>query len=146
MSSCRPHKFELQADTARARLAHRHSNAAELTLSTQSLDDLSSREEAILDVHEALLVLEQTEPRLAQVVEMRYYGGYTEAEIAETLGVTGSAVRREWNKARLLLKAALERKLNNTRAKTAMRWIQSVAGPTATGRSETIKGPRRADQ
>ena len=80
-----------------------------MTLSTQLLEHLSSGEEAILDVHEALLLLEQAEPRLAQLVEMRYYGGYTEAEIAETLGVTERTVQRDWNKARLLLKAALQR-------------------------------------
>ena len=68
-------------DTARARLAQRRGGGApELTLSTQLLEHLSSGEEAILDVHEALLLLEQAEPRLAQLVEMRYYGGYTEAE------------------------------------------------------------------
>ena len=95
-------------DTARARLAQRRGGgAAELTLSTQLLDHLSSGEEAILDLHEALLVLEQAAPRLAQLVEMRYYGGYSEAEIAETLGVTERTVQRDWNKARLLLKAAL---------------------------------------
>jgi RNA polymerase sigma factor (TIGR02999 family) len=98
-------------DTARIRLAQRRGGgAAELTLSTQLLEHLSSGEEAILDVHEALLVLEQAEPRLAQLVEMRYYGGYTEAEIADTLGVTERTVQRDWKKARLLLKAALERR------------------------------------
>jgi DNA-directed RNA polymerase specialized sigma24 family protein len=61
-------------------------------------------------VHEALDVLEQADPQLAQLVEMRYYGGYSEAEIAETLGVTERAVQRDWNKARLLLAAALKRK------------------------------------
>jgi RNA polymerase sigma factor (TIGR02999 family) len=97
-------------DTARARLAQRRGGGAtELALSTQLLDHLSSGEEAILDVHEALLVLEQADPRLAQLVEMRYYGGYTEAEIAETMGVTERTVQRDWNKARLLLKAALQR-------------------------------------
>jgi RNA polymerase sigma factor (TIGR02999 family) len=98
-------------DTARARLAQRRGGGVpELTLSTQLLEKVSSGEEAILDVHEALLVLEQADPRLAQVVEMRYYGGYTEAEIAETLGVTERTVQRDWTKARLLLHAALHRK------------------------------------
>jgi RNA polymerase sigma factor (TIGR02999 family) len=98
-------------DTARARLAQRRGGGApDLTLSTQLLDQLSSGEEAILDVHEALLVLEQADPRLAQVVEMRYFGGYTESEIAEILGVNERTVQRDWTKARLLLQAALQRK------------------------------------
>ena len=46
-------------------------------------------------------------PRLAQVVEMRYFGGLTEAEIAEALGLTERTVRRDWEKARLLLLAAM---------------------------------------
>ena len=52
--------------------------------------------------------LEQAEPRLAQVVEMRYFGGYSEVEIAEVLGVTERTVRRDWDKARLLLMSALK--------------------------------------
>src|ERR1700752_1999763 len=97
-------------DTARARLAQRRGGgAAEMTLSTQLLDHLPSGESSILEVHDALLVLETADPRLALLVEMRYYGGYTEAEIAETMGVTERTVQRDWNKARLLLKAALQR-------------------------------------
>ena len=48
------------------------------------------------------------EPRLAQVVEMRYFGGMTEVEIGETLGLTERTVRRDWEKARLLLASMLE--------------------------------------
>jgi RNA polymerase sigma factor (TIGR02999 family) len=97
-------------DTARARLAQRRGGGAtDLTLSTQLLDHLTSGEQAILDVHEALLALEQADPRLARLVEMRYYGGYSETEIAEALGVTERTVQRDWHKARLLLKAALQR-------------------------------------
>jgi RNA polymerase sigma factor (TIGR02999 family) len=97
-------------DTARTRLAQRRGGGAnDLTLSTQLLDQLSSGEQAILDVHEALLALEEADPRLARLVEMRYYGGYSEAEIAEALGVTERTVQRDWSKARLLLKEALRR-------------------------------------
>jgi len=46
------------------------------------------------------------DPRMAQVVEMRYFGGMTEVEIAEALGVTDRTVRRDWEKARLLLREA----------------------------------------
>jgi DNA-directed RNA polymerase specialized sigma24 family protein len=47
-------------------------------------------------------------PRMAQVVEMRYFGGLSEPEIALALGVTDRTVRRDWEKARLLLREALE--------------------------------------
>jgi len=58
-------------------------------------------------VHEALEVLEQADARLAQVAQMRYFGGYSEREIAETLGVTERTVQRDWEKAKAILAAAL---------------------------------------
>jgi DNA-directed RNA polymerase specialized sigma24 family protein len=58
-------------------------------------------------LHEALLELEAVNARLARVVEMRYFGGYTEREIAETLGVTDRTVRSDWERARLILPEAL---------------------------------------
>jgi DNA-directed RNA polymerase specialized sigma24 family protein len=42
-----------------------------------------------------------------QVVEMRYFAGLTEVEIAAALGVTDRTIRRDWEKARLLLAEAL---------------------------------------
>jgi RNA polymerase sigma factor (TIGR02999 family) len=78
-----------------------------LTLPTQVAADLAEDEELILKVHEALEELQAVEPRLAQVVEMRYFGGYSELEIAETLEVTERTVQRDWEKARAILAAAL---------------------------------------
>jgi len=59
-------------------------------------------------VHEALEVLQQVDARLAQVAQMRYFGGYSEREIAETLGVNERTVQRDWEKARAILAAALQ--------------------------------------
>jgi DNA-directed RNA polymerase specialized sigma24 family protein len=42
------------------------------------------------------------------VVELRYFGGLTEVEIAEALGVTDRTVRRDWEQARLFLADALK--------------------------------------
>lgn len=42
---------------------------------------------------------------LAQVAEMRYFGGYSEKEIAETLEIAERTVQRDWEKARLILAA-----------------------------------------
>jgi DNA-directed RNA polymerase specialized sigma24 family protein len=42
-----------------------------------------------------------------RVVEMRYFGGMTEAEVATALGISERTVRRDWEKARLLLAEAL---------------------------------------
>jgi RNA polymerase sigma factor (TIGR02999 family) len=78
-----------------------------LTLDTQATDQLPGDAGEVLRVHEALAALQVAEPRLAQVVEMRYFGGYTEIEIGETLGLTERTVRRDWEKARILLLALL---------------------------------------
>ncbi len=69
--------------------------------------DLSGNEQTVLDVHEALKDLEKADLRLAQVAEMRYFGGYSEKEIAETLEITERTVQRDWEKARLILAGAL---------------------------------------
>jgi DNA-directed RNA polymerase specialized sigma24 family protein len=47
--------------------------------------------------------------RLVQVVEMRYFAGLTDAEIGAALGVTDRTVRRDWDRARLLLADMLGR-------------------------------------
>ena len=96
-------------DSVRERQAERRGgDLVEITLDTQAAAGLPSGEAEVMRVHEALLALEQAEPRLAQVVEMRYFGGYTEAEIAEALDMTERTVRRDWEKARLLLIAAMK--------------------------------------
>ena len=95
-------------DTVRERMAERRGGGlAVLTLDTAQADNLPSSEAAVLEVHEALQSLAQVEPRLAQVVEMRYFGGYSEAEIGAALDLTERTVRRDWDKARLLLGAIL---------------------------------------
>jgi RNA polymerase sigma factor (TIGR02999 family) len=95
-------------NSARDRLAQRRGgDMAQVTLSTDLVGGLGGDDESVLRVHEALAVLEQADARLAQVVEMRYFGGYSEREIADTLQVTERTVQRDWEKARLLLEAAL---------------------------------------
>jgi DNA-directed RNA polymerase specialized sigma24 family protein len=64
-------------------------------------------DEHVLQVHAALEQLEQADARAAQMVEMRYFGGYTDREIADTLAVTERTVQRDWEKARMLLRALL---------------------------------------
>jgi RNA polymerase sigma factor (TIGR02999 family) len=78
-----------------------------LTLSTSLGANVQEGEETVLEVHEALERLEEADPRLAQVAQMRYFGGYSEKEIAETLNVNERTVQRDWEKARLILAAAL---------------------------------------
>src|SRR5262245_50339623 len=60
-----------------------------------------------LAIRDALEELRLVDPRLARVVEMRFLKDMTEAEIASELGVTERTVRRDWEKARLLLAETL---------------------------------------
>jgi RNA polymerase sigma factor (TIGR02999 family) len=96
-------------DSARARLAERRGgDAQKLPLSTDVGQDLAPDEEGIVQVHEALQDLEKADARAARMVEMRYFGGYSDKEIAETLDVTERTVQRDWEKARMLLRVMLK--------------------------------------
>ncbi len=95
-------------DSARARLAERRGgDAQKMTLSTDLVQELGRGEEGIVQVHEALQELEQADARAAQMVEMRYFGGYSDKEIAETLAITERTVQRDWEKAKVLLRVIL---------------------------------------
>jgi RNA polymerase sigma factor (TIGR02999 family) len=96
-------------DLARERLAARRGGGAEMvTLDTNAIERHQTPALAQpLDVDAALAALEAVDPRLAKVVEMRYFAGYTEVEIAEILGLTERTVRRDWQKAKLLLRSMI---------------------------------------
>jgi RNA polymerase sigma factor (TIGR02999 family) len=68
------------------------------------LDDVqiavADRAETLVALDEALTRLAAFSPRLAQVVELRFFGGLSEEEAAKVLGVTDRTVRRDWIKAR----------------------------------------------
>lgn len=92
-----------QRQSARRGGAHDH-----ITLTTSVGAGTSAGEQQILRVHDAIGELARHDARMAQVVEMRYFGGLTEREIAEALDVTDRTVRRDWEKARLWLSDALK--------------------------------------
>jgi len=95
-------------DLARQQLAGRRGgDAHHITLNTEVRENVQAGEQEILHVHEALEELGKLDARLAQVVEMRYFAGMKEQEIADVLGVTERTIRRDWEKARVLLAATL---------------------------------------
>jgi RNA polymerase sigma factor (TIGR02999 family) len=63
----------------------------------------AERGETMLALDEALEGLAALDQRLSQVVECRYFGGLTEEETADALGITARTVRRDWTKARCWL-------------------------------------------
>jgi RNA polymerase sigma factor (TIGR02999 family) len=95
-------------DSARARLAERRGgNVQKMTLSPDMAQDIGQDEEGIVRVHEALLELETADARAAQIVQMRYFGGFGNEEIAETLNIAPRTVQRDWEKAKVMLRAIL---------------------------------------
>jgi RNA polymerase sigma factor (sigma-70 family) len=78
-----------------------------VTLDTAISDSVAVQDDEVLRVHEALDELASIDERLGKVVEMRYFGGLSEPEIAECLGVTERTVQRDWQKARVFLSMAL---------------------------------------
>lgn len=95
---------QVLVDHARRRGARKRGGAwARTTLSGKPLG-LDTDPEELLALDAAL---EGLEPRQRQVVEMRFFGGMTEEEVAEALGVSDRTVRREWVRARAWLYAAL---------------------------------------
>ena len=67
----------------------------------------TARSEELVDLDEALQTLERMDPRQAQVVQLRFFGGLRHEEIAEVLGVSLATVNRDWRSARAWLTTAL---------------------------------------
>lgn len=99
---------QIVVDEARARCAAKRGNGITLQ---ELVDDLPEQDGMsaidLIAVDRALDALEQVEPRLCRVVEMRYFGGYVDHEIADALQVTERTVGRDWRKARAYLLAQL---------------------------------------
>jgi RNA polymerase sigma factor (TIGR02999 family) len=91
---------------ARGRLK-RGAGGTEITFDEERIA-VADRADALLDLDEALTWLAEMEPRMARVVECRFFGGLTAEQIAEALGVTVRTVERDWAKARMLLRRQLE--------------------------------------
>ncbi|MGE0357590.1 MAG: ECF-type sigma factor [Burkholderiales bacterium] len=95
-------------DTVREQRALRRGGDADhVTLDTAAGEGVPASAD-IEAVNDALDDLEKLDRGLARLVEMRFFGGMTEDEIAETLGVSTRTVGREWHKARALLLTLIE--------------------------------------
>ena len=97
-------------DHARRRITDRRGgDRARIELTTSIAHDEHAGESEILGVHEALEQLATVDARAAEVVQMRYFAGMSESDIAIALGITERTVRRDWAKARMLLAEAMEK-------------------------------------
>jgi RNA polymerase sigma factor (TIGR02999 family) len=94
-------------DFVRQRHAERRGGDHQHVPLDSATEAVDSAEDEVLRVSEALDELASVDQRLVKIVEMRYFGGFTEEDIALALGVNERTVRRDWQKARLLLSLAL---------------------------------------
>ncbi|MGC4059959.1 MAG: ECF-type sigma factor [Aquabacterium sp.] len=96
-------------DLAREQQAQRRGgDMAFVTLDTAVASGLPNGEHEVLHIHEALEALGEIDPRLVKVVEMRYFIGLDNTEIAQVLDVSTRTVERDWERARSFLFAALK--------------------------------------
>jgi RNA polymerase sigma factor (TIGR02999 family) len=78
------------------------SSRVDIDVSVIGGDD-SRKQIEVLMIHEALQLLEEVDPRRARVVEAKVFGGLTNDEIAEVLGVSTTTVESDWRTARAWL-------------------------------------------
>jgi RNA polymerase sigma-70 factor (ECF subfamily) len=89
-------------DRARARNAEKRSGGAKVSLEDAGQISLD-RSAELIALDDALIALSEIDPAAADVVEKKYFGGYTDQETAEILGVNVAQVRRDWAYARAWL-------------------------------------------
>lgn len=94
-------------DHARARAAHKRAGGRRVDLDAEAL---VARDEGagLLVVDETLARLAAVDPQLAQLVELRFFGGFDNREIAANLGLSLRAVERGWRTARAFLVREME--------------------------------------
>ncbi len=94
---------QILVDHARAKSTAKRGNKPILF----SLDDIQvsieQRAASIVDLHEALENLEKMDERQAKIVEMRFFGGLSNKDIAEALDISERTVGREWHSAKIWL-------------------------------------------
>jgi len=94
-------------DHARRRHAAKRGGGVDATALSTGLPAAEVEPETVLAVHDAIAKLESFAPRLAQVVECRFFAGLSDAEIAGALDVSVRTVQREWLRARAWLQKTL---------------------------------------
>jgi len=90
-------------DHARARQADKRGGDRQQVELTEADGNSSPLNVDLVALDEALLLFEQEHPRAAKVVELRYFGGMTEKEVAEALEISVTTLKREWAFARAWL-------------------------------------------
>lgn len=94
-------------DYVRSRCAQKRGAGFEITaMPTQEPQQAADAQE-LEGIGEALTALGQIDPRLAQVVDLKFFCGFSFGEIAGVMGVSERTAQRDWDKARILLQRHL---------------------------------------
>jgi RNA polymerase sigma factor (TIGR02999 family) len=88
---------------AQSRVADKRGGGGQHVTLSNIADFSVETDEGLLALHEAMIRLASEDPRLADVVECRFFGGYGEEDTARALGMSLRTVQRDWLKARAWL-------------------------------------------
>ena len=94
---------QVLVDDARARKADKRGGGQDALTLTSALGSSEAAAVEVLALDELLASLQKLDARAAQIVELRYFGGYTEVEVADMLAISESTLRRDWRRARAFL-------------------------------------------
>jgi RNA polymerase sigma factor (TIGR02999 family) len=98
----------LVIDRVRERQAQKRGGGLHITSLDTEHADQCPQPELLSDIGDALDELARLEPALAQVVDLKFFCGFSMAEIAALMGSSERSVQRQWEKARLLLYRAMQ--------------------------------------
>jgi RNA polymerase sigma factor (TIGR02999 family) len=93
----------LLIDMVRERRALKRGAEFRMTLLPTEVEDPSTDQQELPKLSAALDELAQHDPQLAELVDLKYFCGYTFEEIAQLRGVSDRTIQRDWRKARLVL-------------------------------------------
>jgi RNA polymerase sigma factor (TIGR02999 family) len=94
-------------DYARRRQAQKRGGQFEITAIATDVADETPGADELTRVSDALDELDATEPRLARIVDFKFFCGFSFAEIGSMLGISERTVQRDWEKARIYLHRVL---------------------------------------
>jgi RNA polymerase sigma factor (TIGR02999 family) len=99
---------QVLVDYARKRLSQKRGGQARVLLLDETLVANKGTATEILEVNDALERLSEFEPRVFQVINLRFFGGLSVDETAKVLGISARTVKREWRVGRAWLRGELE--------------------------------------
>ncbi|MBB6064554.1 ECF-type sigma factor [Pseudoxanthomonas broegbernensis] len=99
---------QILVDHVRRQQAEKHGGGLHRLTLTDCIPSRDAAQVEVLRLDELLQTLHRLDPRAARMLELRYFGGYDENEIAELLGISVRTVRRDWRRTRAWLKTELE--------------------------------------